>query len=100
MINTLASQTDIVKTLLNQLKINSSDYYFSCDILNPEYIPHAFYLFNNGFGMLDNFSKVIFDNNSRSIIEYKADSSSDVVATGKKMMQWTYEDFVRKEFVK
>lgn len=70
-----ASQNDLAATLLSQLKIDHSDFVFSKDVLNPDAHKFAFYSYVNGFTMMDTMGIVTYDNDKRSIIRQKGDSS-------------------------
>lgn len=70
-----ASQNDLAATLLSQLKIDHSKFVFSKDVLNPDAHKFAFYSYVNGFTMMDTTGIVTYDNDKRSIIRQKGDSS-------------------------
>lgn len=68
-----ASQNDIAATLLAQLKVEHKDFKFSKNILSEEGNKFAFYIYKNGFSMLDTASVVIFDNDKNSVLELHGD---------------------------
>ena len=88
-INTIACQTDLAKTLLNQLNVPTGDFIFSKDILDPA-IPHyAFYTFNNGFGMIDSTGISVYDNEGEKVL---LDGNELRIEKGKALLQTLYKD--------
>jgi phosphoglycerol transferase MdoB-like AlkP superfamily enzyme len=95
-IENLASQTDLASTLLSQLDINSDEFKFSNNILNPDRIPYAFFTFNNGFGFLKPGNLMIYDaiTNSYSCGDPGQDSIN--WKQGKAYLQSIFNDFKSK----
>jgi len=54
------SQTDIPKTLLSQLNLPASNYNFGKNLLDPDSPSFAFYSYQNGFGIINNRSHVVY----------------------------------------
>lgn len=92
-IETIATQTDLVATLLHQLDLSAEEYFFSKDILNPT-IPHyAFYSYNNGFGFIDSTGISVYDNEgNRPLIEKPEEGSLMRLNKGKAILQTLYDD--------
>ncbi|MDU1893030.1 MAG: sulfatase-like hydrolase/transferase [Dysgonomonas sp.] len=68
-VSDLGSQNDLVATLLSQMDIKYDTYNFSKDMLNPESNKFAFYSYVNGFSMMDTTGVVIYDNDTKKILE-------------------------------
>lgn len=68
-----ASQNDIAATLLAQLKVGYKDFKFSKNILSGDGNKFAFYIYKNGFSMLDTASVVIYDNDKNNVLELHGD---------------------------
>ena len=67
-IKTLCSQIDIVPTILSQMDIDHSDYWFGKDILDSTAVPFAFYSFNDGFALLTPQDTVVIDAKANTCI--------------------------------
>lgn len=103
-IASVSSQADFSSTLLNQLKLNSSDFTWSNDMVKSPRHDFAFYNFNDGFGWIRPEYKVSFDFVSEKIIlETGSDSLSHADHTrflneGKTYLQGVYRYFNRIEW--
>jgi phosphoglycerol transferase MdoB-like AlkP superfamily enzyme len=97
-INKTGNQTDLVATLLNQLKIDPGRYKWSKDLLNPATPEFAFFNWDNGFGFANREQVISFDNVGKTIILRKnlSNSSSDSVLTsnGKAYMQEVFQQYL------
>ena len=92
-INTLASQNDIVATVLNQLSLDSSAFAFSKDIFDSQQDKYVFYSFNNGFGWIDSTGTSVFNaENEAPLIESPTEGSSLRIHKGKAYLQTLYDD--------
>lgn len=87
----MASQIDIASTLLSQLNIPTRDYIFSKNILGKQ-PPFAYYVFNNGFGILKDSSTVIFDCTGNKAIYATGHHRKQTENTGKAFLQDIYSD--------
>ena len=89
-VETYASQSDLVATLLAQLGIDHSDFLFSRDIFDPEMPAFGYYCFNDGFGVVDADGETIYDH-----ISGRTSSSDDRgekrLETGKALLQTTFK---------
>lgn len=87
-IATYASQTDIAATLLAQLGITQDDFPFSRNIMKSSTPHFGYYVFNNGFGVVDERGTTIFDCTSgRTISQFE---SAQHIDYGKALLQATY----------
>ncbi len=92
-IDTLACQTDIASTLLNQLNISATDFMFSNDLFDSRYEDFAYYTFHNGFAYIDSTGISIFDNESnKPLLEEPLTGSSVRLDKGKALLQTLYDD--------
>ena len=87
-IETICNQTDRPATLLGQLGIDHTDYYFSRDVLSRSYThPLAVHTYNNGFSLVDSTGFTVFDLNSMQTIK-----GSGNVNIGKAILQSASKD--------
>ena len=92
-ISTFASQTDLAATLLAQLGIESDDLPFSRNIMDKS-IPHfGYYVFNNGFGVVDEQGATIYDCTRQTTISDTA--APELLNYGKAQLQATYRAIER-----
>ncbi len=95
-VTTIGSQTDIVKTVLDQLDIDTKNYPWSKDLLDSSAKQFAFYCFNNGFGFVTPKGVVTMDNVSKKIIYSKGNIDSSMINAGKAYMQFSYQDYLNR----
>ncbi|MDO5760308.1 MAG: sulfatase-like hydrolase/transferase [Bacteroidota bacterium] len=62
------NQTDIPSTLLKQMDIESKNFVYSRNVLNPYTSDYAFFVYNNGFCFIDGTGYTTFDCNANKII--------------------------------
>lgn len=93
-VNSVFSQTDLPKTLLNQLNISSEGYKWSKDIFDPKSKSWAYFAFNNGFGFINPRSQLLYDNVGKIIIESKGVVSKDLLERAKSLQQSTFDDYL------
>lgn len=93
-----ASQTDVAKTILTQLRIKSSEFKWGNDFLGMNNHHYAFYTFDNGFGMIGDSSQAVFDHNLNSTIilknKIKGGDSLRTLKYGKALLQLMFEDYI------
>ena len=94
---TIASQTDIPLTILNQLRLSSANYRFSKNILGTPIFPSAFYNFNDGFGFVTDDTKIAFDNVSQTVIYSEGTQISQATEKGKAYLQVFSNDFMVRD---
>jgi phosphoglycerol transferase MdoB-like AlkP superfamily enzyme len=92
-VHKFACQTDIANTIFGQLGFQDSRYTFSNNILATDYNPFAVYIFNNGFGFIDNNRKVVYDNVGNQYLSKTGVQSDKDLEIGKAYMQTLYTDF-------
>ena len=95
-VNTVGSQTDIATTLLSVLNMPHQDYTWGYNLLAPTVNPFAFYVFNDGFGLVTPNGAVIYDNVSKQVISQDSGITAEQTELGKAYMQYSFGDFVRK----
>ena len=88
-VDTYASQTDIAATLLTQMGIAHDDYLFSRDIFDPRLPKFGYYVFNNGFGVIDTDGATVFDCTAGRAIS--PDSTDNHLRIGRTLLQTTYK---------
>lgn len=91
-IHTIGSHTDIANTVLAQLNMYDTRFGFSHNMLNPSYNPFAVFIFNNGFGMIQQDKLLVFDNPSKSVIVNQGSNDEDL-RKAKAFIQTLYSDF-------
>ena len=94
----IGSQTDIAATLLGLMEINSSEYNWSKDLLNPSSKDFSFFNWDNGFGFVTPTQMVSFDNIGKQII-YESKPLDNLnknknVRYGKAYMQEVYQQYL------
>ncbi|TCZ74575.1 LTA synthase family protein [Flaviaesturariibacter aridisoli] len=90
----VVSQLDIASTVasLAGLKL---EFPFSHNLASR--LPHsAFFCFNNGFGIVQDTSYVLFDNVGRTVLEQSPGATPQLLRTGQALQQYTYQDFLDK----
>ncbi len=96
-ISRLGSQTDLLATLLAQLGLPTADLApWSRDLLRPHPAPAAFYVFNDGFGLVSPAGNVSFDNVGRRVIARDAAVADGQLLRAKAWMQASFADFLRR----
>jgi phosphoglycerol transferase MdoB-like AlkP superfamily enzyme len=96
-IETLASQVDLVATLLEQMNIPHHEFTFSKNVLDPRYPPFTFYTFSNGFGFVDSTGVSVYDNDGRRAFYHSPDSGGALrIEYGKALLQTLYRDMGRR----
>lgn len=92
------SQLDLSATLLAQLKINSKEFKWSKNLLNPYYRHFAYFSWDNGFGFIENGHTVTFDNFGKSILYNSnpedAKKTNEILTLGKSYLQSVYQQFI------
>lgn len=88
------SQMDLAATLLGQLGIKREEFRWSKNIFDKATPPWAFFVFNDGFGYVNNQHQVIFDNVGRRIMDNPGLVRPKELEAGKALMQRTYQNFL------
>lgn len=69
------SQQDITASLLGQLGYDHSMFPFSKDLLDPKEPHYAFFMMNDGFGLIDDHGSMIYDFNRKAAVKSQGSSS-------------------------
>lgn len=94
-VDAYASQIDICASVLAQMGLDHAQFDYSKDIFNASTPPRkfAYYVFNDGFGVVDASGEAIWDCTSGSLV---SGSSPELVDIGRTMLQRTYADINRR----
>lgn len=95
-ISTIGSQTDIAKTLLNQLNLNSADFSFGKNLLSENVDGSAVYIFNNGFGYVDSAVEYVYDFDMVNFLSRPDGATDENLAKGKAYMQKLFNDYNKR----
>nr|WP_242693170.1 LTA synthase family protein [Sabulibacter ruber] len=95
-VTSIGSQTDLAPTLLQQLGQPTNQFAWSKNLLDPKATPFAFYVFNDGFGMVSPQGIITFDNVSKRPILREPGVPEKQVEQGKAYMQTSFGDFLKK----
>lgn len=93
-VETYGSQQDISATLLSQLGIDYSDMIFSKDLFNSTAPHFAFFLPNDGIGMISEQDAVIYDNQLRKTVFQKGKGGN--LRYGKALLQVLFDDISKR----
>ncbi len=92
------SQQDLAATLLAQLNINSKEFKWSKNLLNPYARNFAYFSWDNGFGFIENGHTVTFDNVGKSVLYNSnakdAPKTNEIILSGKSYLQSAYQQFI------
>jgi len=95
-IDTLASQTDLAATLLNQFQLPSTEFVWSNDIFRKNRFPFAYFAFNNGLGWMRPPGFLIRDNLGGNITEEKGKLKKAEEELGKAYLQASFTDYLKR----
>lgn len=94
----IGSQQDLSATLLAQLNINSKEFKWSKNLLNPYTKQFAYFSWDNGFGFIENGHTVTFDNVGKSVLYNSkpedAVQTNEIIISGKSYLQTVYQQFI------
>jgi hypothetical protein len=97
-IGKIGGQTDLAKTLLNQLGMESQNFKWSKDLFHEKSMDFAFYSWDNGFGWVDKQQYISFDNVGKNVISQKGQkqnsSSKPILKQGKAYLQSVYQEYL------
>ena len=88
------AQADLASSLLDQLRIPSTQYPLSRNIFRSAH-QFAFYEFNNGFGLMSDSVKLVYDNDLKKVILNQGAVTDQFIQTGKAIQQEAYEIFLK-----
>jgi phosphoglycerol transferase MdoB-like AlkP superfamily enzyme len=94
----VGSQADVPATLLAQLHLDSKEFSWSKNLLNPYVKPFAFFSWDNGMGFIDKQQCITFDNTGKVIL-YNSNSrdklhTAKTLILAKSYLQVVYEAFL------
>jgi phosphoglycerol transferase MdoB-like AlkP superfamily enzyme len=90
------AQSDIPVTLLKQLGIEpEKKFMYSKDLFNESSKSYAYYSFNNGFGLVTETAKIVFNNSSKTIL-FKEGNTDTLLYLGKCIQQVVYDEFLNR----
>ena len=92
-IKRLVNQTDIPKTIFSAMGLDSKNFIYSRNVLNPHTNNYAYYVYNNGFCFMDNTGYTIWDNNQNKAIE---GANTNREMKGKVLLQTLYRDISKR----
>ncbi|MET0465179.1 MAG: sulfatase-like hydrolase/transferase [Chitinophagaceae bacterium] len=90
------SQLDIAATISAQFGLDRTKFPFSKNVFDPAVKPWAFFTYNDAFGFVDSTGRLVFDNIGKRPIEREGTTGAKQIEAGKAMMQWVYDDFLKK----
>ncbi len=97
-INHTGSQQDLAATILAQLNIDSKDFKWSNNLLNPYRRNFAYFSWDNGFGFIEDKHAVTFDNFGKRVTYNNKPQDSvkteQLLKSGKAYLQTVYNDFI------
>lgn len=95
-ISTFGSQTDIPNTLLAQVAKPDPSFMFSSNMLDKDHPDFSVYIFNNGYGYIDDEFTLIYDNVGKQFIEEHGVVTEEDKLPGMAYMQKLYNDYNRR----
>lgn len=95
-IDTYGSQQDIAATLLSQLGIKHDDMAFSKDMMNPAVNHFAFFLPNDGLGMITDDNSLIYDNIQQKVVYDSGKKKGINLKAGKALLQVLFDDIAKR----
>jgi phosphoglycerol transferase MdoB-like AlkP superfamily enzyme len=95
-ITKVGSQTDIAKTLLNQLNISDTSYKWSKDLFNTHAKSFAFYTYDNGLGWVDDDNRYTMDNITKELTSRRnyTKKTDEKMMNGKAYMQLVFTEYL------
>lgn len=93
-IDKVVSQLDIAATISEQAGLEKGLFPFSKSISDST--SWAFFTFNDGFGFVNSSGRLVFDNVGKQPMQSEGTAGSKEIEAGKAIMQFTYEDFLKK----
>ena len=90
------SQQDIAATVLGQLGINYHDMTFSKDLFSDAFHHSAFFMMNDGFGLIDDDNTVIYDNKLQRVRVDTGRLRGKNIKNGKATAQVLFDDIARR----
>lgn len=95
-VDTLASQTDLAATLLNQMRLPSGTFVWSNDIFKQGRHDFAYFAFNNGLGWMRPNGFTVRDNIGGNITEKNGALSAQEEGLAKAYLQSSFGDYLKR----
>lgn len=95
-IKTLGSQQDIAATLLSQLGIEHRDLVFSKDMFNPSVSHFAFFLPDDGIGMITEDNELLYDNKLKKTVYDTGKKKGNNLKEGQALLQVLFDDISKR----
>lgn len=94
--NIMGNQTDLAHTLLSQLHLPSSSFFWSRNLLQVSPTEQNAYVFNNGFGLFSNQDTLIYDATAKQIIQFRGmkENQQKMLDIGKAFFQLGYQQYL------
>ncbi len=96
-IHKMGNQTDIANTLLGQIAKPLPNFIFSKDLFGNKTNDFALYVFNNGYGYLDNDRYFVYDNLGKQYLRKEGVQHDDELNYAKAYIQMLYSDYNSKK---
>jgi phosphoglycerol transferase MdoB-like AlkP superfamily enzyme len=90
------SQTDLPKTILNQLNIDGAPFRWSRDILNQSTESIAHYIYNEGIGYVKDDEYLVYDVPSDQVLVSSGPIGKNHIERARAHLQVTYQDYLDK----
>lgn len=94
-VDTFASQQDLAATLMGQLVASPKKWTFSKDIFHTNSSHYAFFMMNDGFGLVNDSAAVVFDNKLGRVVYRSGKATDRHVDYGKAITQVIFDDMAR-----
>ena len=94
--DTYASQQDLAATLLAQLGVAQHNLLFSKDIFNPQSPHFAFFMMNDGFGLIDDQNQLIYDNKQGRVVVDEGPERGKNLPLGQAYVQIIFDDIASR----
>lgn len=91
------SQSDLAATLLSQLNIDTKNFSWSKNLLNPYSNSFAFFSWDNGMGFINNQQCITFDNVGKTVLynnSKDAGQTEKMLTNAQSYLQKVYQQFI------
>ena len=96
-ISTYFTQSDFPLTLIRQLKLDNNRHYkFSQNFMSDQAPAYAFYVYNDGFVILNKYGNIMFDNVAKRPVQSEGNNTDSLLVLGKAHMQVLVTDFAER----
>jgi phosphoglycerol transferase MdoB-like AlkP superfamily enzyme len=94
--NKVVNQTDIAKTLLDQLGIDGSEFWFGKNIFAPDAPSKTIYAFTNGYGYVSDSLVYFYERDPDKATVVKGGMTQEALDEGKAFMQVLHNDLMNR----